>query len=170
MLVQALLLTGFLSSKGRSNPTSLKASLTLPLFFPLGSWSTSQTGGQIYRFRDEGKIKVDKQKEEERKQQEGNVLGELVWGGISFLTEATEVSNYLQQLMQTKRTEVAEHIVSRSLRRTALVDRALSMKEAGSNIESMGVLKGATKSTGCHNNGYSYYIEFSWLYIYIAIF
>ena len=49
-------------------------------------------------------------------------LEELVWGGISFLTEAIEVSNYLQQLMQTKRTEVAEHIVSRSLRRTALVD------------------------------------------------
>lgn len=129
MLVQALLLTGFLSSKGRSNPTSLKSSLTLPLFFPLGSWSTSQTRGQIYRFIDEGKIKVDKQKKEEWKQQEGNFLEVLVWGGISFLTEAIEVSNYLQQLMQTKRTEVAEHIVSRSLRRTALVDWALSMKQ-----------------------------------------
>lgn len=30
-------------------------------------------------------------------------LEELVWRGISFLTEATEVSDYLQQLMQTKR-------------------------------------------------------------------
>lgn len=129
MLVQALLLTGFLSSKGRSNPTSLKSSLTLLVFFPLGSWSTSQTRGQIYRFIDEGKIKVDKQKKEEWKQQEGNFLEELVWGGISFLTEAIEVSNYLQQHMQTKRTEVAEHIVSKSLRRTALVDWALSMKQ-----------------------------------------
>ena len=37
----------------------------------------------------------------------GMFLEELVWGGISFLTEAIEVSNYLQQLMQTKRTESA---------------------------------------------------------------
>ena len=64
---------------------------------------------------------------------------------------------------------MTEYIVGRSLRRTVLVDQALSMKEAGSNTESMGVLKGATKSTGCHNNRFSCNTEFSLLYIYIAI-
>ena len=43
MLVEALL-TDFLSSKGRSNPTSLKPSLTLPLFFPLASEARPRPG------------------------------------------------------------------------------------------------------------------------------
>lgn len=60
--------------------------------------------------------------------------------------------------MPTRRTELAEHIVSRSLTSGVLVDYEVPLEEAGSKKEAERIedSQGAKKSVSWYNGGFSW--------------